>query len=446
MSRVLIVDAERRPLMPCTSARARILLAQGKAAVWRRFPFVLILKQANAGAVTVPLRVKLDPGSQTTGVAVVNDATGEVVWASELTHRGDQVHKELTTRRRVRRSRRLRHTRYRRARFANRRRSQAWLPPSLLSRVDNILTWVARLSRWCPLGAISVELVRFDMQLLQHPDITGLEYQRGTLFGTELRQYLLTKWDHRCAYCLATGVPLEIDHILPQSRGGSDRVANLLIACHACNQQKSDQFLEDFLRDRPEVLTRIQAQRKAPLKDAAGVNSTRWAIYERLRALGLPLETGSGGRTKWNRQMQGLPKAHWIDAACCGTSTPRSLILNRVRPWLIGAKGRQKRQMVNVDEHGFPVGKAKGPSRVWGFQTGDMVRAVVTKGKKSGTYVGRVAIKTDGYFKMTGAFGMVEGIHARYCTAIQRNDGYVYRIGGACSPCVNAGAHAPHVW
>jgi 5-methylcytosine-specific restriction endonuclease McrA len=434
MSRVLVVDAHQRPLMPCTPARARILLAQGKAAVWRRFPFVLILKRAKAEAVTMPLRMKLDPGSQTTGMAVVNDATNEVVWAAELTHRGNQVHKELTTRRGVRRSRKLRHTRYRQARFANRRRPQAWLPPSLLSRVDNILTWVARLSRWCPMGAISLEVVRFDMQLLQQPDITNLQYQRGTLFGTELRQYLLMKWGHHCAYCLATGVPLEIDHVMPQSRGGSDRVANLVIACHACNQQKSDQLLEDFLRDRPDVLACIQAQRKAPLKDAAAVNSTRWAIYERLKALGLALEAGSGGITKWNRQNRGLPKAHWIDAACCGTSTPHSLCLNRVQPWLIGAKGRQKRQMVNVDEHGFPVGKAKGPSRVWGVQTGDMVRAVVTKGKKIGTYVGRVAIKTDGYFKITGAFGMVEGIHARYCTPIHRNDGYTYRKGKAVLP------------
>ncbi len=434
MSRVLVVDAERRPMMPCTPARARILLAQGKAAVWRRFPFVLILKKTRAEAVTVPLRVKVDPGSQTTGMAVVNDATHEVVWAAELTHRGNQVHKELNTRRGVRRSRRLRHTRYRPARFANRRRQEAWLPPSLLSRVENILTWAARLLRWCPIGAISLEFVRFDMQLLQNPDITSLEYQRGTLFGTELRQYLLMKWDYRCAYCLATGAPLEIDHVLPVSRGGSDRVANLVIACHSCNQQKSDQFIEEFLRDRPEVLARIQAQRKAPLKDAAAVNSTRWAIYERLKALGLPLETGSGGLTKWNRQMQALPKEHWIDAACCGNSTPRSLILNRVRPWLIGAKGRQKRQMVNVDGHGFPVGKAKGPSCVWGFQTGDMVRAVVTKGKKLGTYVGRVAIKTDGYFKITGAFGMVEGIHARYCTPMHRNDGYAYRNGEAALP------------
>lgn len=126
-------------------------------------------------------------------------------------------------------------------------------------------------------------------------------------------------------------------------------MANLVIACHRCNQAKADQRIEDFLRDRPEALEQVQAQRTAPLKDAAAVNGTRWALYRQLKALGLPLETGSGGLTKWNRLKQALPQSHWIDAAAVGASTPKSLRLIHVRPWLIEAKGRQARQMVNVD-------------------------------------------------------------------------------------------------
>lgn len=308
MSRVLIVDAQRRPLMPCTPARARLLLKKQKAAVLRRFPFVLILKETKQEPVVHPLRFKLDPGSKTTGLVVVNDASGEVVWAAEITHRGDQVQKNLMTRRSVRRRRRQRHTRLRQARWRNRRRPKGWLPPSLRSRIQNVLTWVVRLSRICPIGAISFELVRFDMQLLQNPSIESVQYQRGTLWGMEVRQYLLAKWEHRCAYCTATGLPLEIDHVVPQSHGGSDRVANLVIACRACNLAKGDKLLEDFLADRPELLAHVQAQRKAPLKDAALVNSTRWAIHERLQVLGLPMEIGSGGLTKWNRQYRALPK------------------------------------------------------------------------------------------------------------------------------------------
>ncbi|WP_244421989.1 HNH endonuclease [Ktedonobacter racemifer] len=250
-----------------------------------------------------------------------------------------------------------------------------------------------------------------------------------------MRQYLLAKWEYQCAYFQGSGVPLEIDHVLPQSRGGSDRIANLVIACHRCNQSKADQALEAFLADRPEVLARIQAQRKAPMRDAAAVNSTRWALYAHLKALGTPLETGSGGLTKWNRASRDLPKRHWIDAACCGRSTPARLEVQHVRPWIIEATGRQARRMVNVDKHGFPVGRAKGSSRVQGFRTGDLVRARVTKGKKIGTYVGRVAIKTDRYFKLMGhPYGMVEGIHACYCTPLHQKDGYAYGQGEAALP------------
>ncbi len=432
MSRVCVVDAQRRPLMPCTPARARMLLHQQRAAVLRRFPFILILKAAKPAALIQPLRLKIDPGSKTTGVAVVNDTTGEVAWAAEMTHRGDQVHQELTTRRGVRRSRRSRHTRYRAARWRNRRRQKGWLPPSLESRVQNVFTWVNRLSRWCPIGAISLELVRFDLQLLQNPDITNLEYQRGTLFGTELRQYLLTKWGHQCAYCLATAVPLEIDHILPQSRGGSDRLANLVICCHSCNQAKGNRSLEDFLSDRPEVLARVQAQRTAPLKDAAVVNSTRLALYERLEATGLPVETGSGGLTKWNRSNRGLPKEHWVDAACCGASTPTRLQLKKVYPWLITASGRQCRQMRNVDKRGFPVGKPKGPSRVRGFRTGDLVKAVCPSHLgAAGTHVGRVLVRTRGIFDVVTRHGRVKDIPARCCQCLQQKDGYAYQLGAA---------------
>lgn len=435
MSKVVVVDAAKRPLMPCTAARARILLTQGKAAVLRRCPFVLILKEPKPDAQMAPLRLQLDPGTKTTGLAVVNDTTGEVVWAAEITHRGNQVRKNLLQRAAVRHGRRCRHTQYRPARFANHRHPPGWLAPSLFSRVQNVLTWVKRLRRWCPIGTISQELVRFDMAMLQNPAIQGQEYQHGTLFEAEIKEYLLLKWQHQCAYCQASATRLEIDHVHPRSRGGSNRISNLVIACRTCNEAKANQPVEMFLADRPDVLARIQAQRKTSLADAAAVNSTCWRLYEELQTFGLPVEVGTGGRTRWNRNRLALPKQHWIDAATVGYSTPEHLQILHVRPWLIEAKGRQVRQMVNVDEQGFPRGQAKGPSSVQGFKTGDLVRAHVTKGKKTGTYVGRVAIKSDGYFKLTGhPFGMVEGIHARYCRPLHRKDGYAYSKGEVALP------------
>src|SRR5215813_12471146 len=70
MSAVLVVDQERRPQRPVHPGTARWLLAQGKAAVLQRAPFTLILKRVGVEARPEPLRLKLDPGSKTTGLAV----------------------------------------------------------------------------------------------------------------------------------------------------------------------------------------------------------------------------------------------------------------------------------------------------------------------------------------------------------------------------------------
>jgi len=228
MSFVFMLDTTKKPLNPVHPAEARRLLSQGKAAVWRRFPFTIILKTEVVEPVVHPLRVKLDPGSRTTGIALVNDASGQVVFAAEVSHRGQAITTSLNNRRGVRRSRRQRKTRYRKARWHNRRVRKGWLPPSLLSRIANVLTWVTRLSRLCALTTISMELVRFDMHVMENPEITGVAYQQGTLMGFEVREYLLEKWGRTCAYCGATDCPLQVEHIHPRANGGTNRVSNLV--------------------------------------------------------------------------------------------------------------------------------------------------------------------------------------------------------------------------
>jgi 5-methylcytosine-specific restriction endonuclease McrA len=427
MSQVFVLDTNKQLLNPVHPGCARLLLKQGKAAVYRRYPFTLILKCTVERPELQPLRVKIDPGSQTTGLALVNDASGEVVWAAEVRHRGGQIKRALDKRRAARRSRRQRKTRYRAPRFRNRRPRTGKLPPSLESRVCNVLTWVRRLMRLCPVTAISLELVRFDTQALQNPQIEGLEYQHGTLSGYEVREYVLLKWHHQCAYCDARAVPLELDHVQPRARGGSDRVSNLTLACTSCNQRKGNQDVRDFLKGQPERLARLLGHLKAPLKDAAAVNMTRWALYERLSALGLRVEGGSGGLTKYNRVRRGLPKTHWLDAACVGRSTPSALDVRGIVPLQITATGHGLRQMCRMDTYGFPRTGPKQHKRVQGFQTGDLVRAVVTSGTKQGTYFGKVAIRSRGTFNITTAYGVVTDIHHRWCRLEARADGYTYQ-------------------
>jgi len=362
-------------------------------------------------------------------VQQINDTTGQVIFAAEIAHRGQQVTDRLAQRRAVRRSRRQRHTRYRSPRFANRRRPEGWLPPSLESRLANILTWVVRLRRLAPIGALAQELVKFDTQLIENPEINGTEYQQGALAGYEVREYLLEKFARRCAYCGATNIPLEIEHIIPKARSGTDRVSNLTLACHACNVAKGTQTAAEF------GYPQVQAQARAPLKDATAVNATRWALWRRLTALGLPVETGTGGRTKWNRTQRGLPKTHWLDAACVGASTPETLRTTSIVPLVITAQGRHSRQMCRTNRAGFPDKAPKATSVVGGFRTGDLVRAVVpATSVKAGVYVGRLAVRATGSCNLKTARGTIQGIHVKYCHPLQQGDGYAYVKGGAALP------------
>jgi len=434
MSNVFVVDANRKPLNPIHPGYARLLLTQKKAAVLRRFPFTVILRMG-VEEPQQPLRVKLDPGSQTTGLAIVNDTTGQVVFAAEIGHRGSAIKHLLDQRRAVRRGRRQRKTRYRKPRFANRKRRVGWIAPSLESRIANVLTWVKRLRRVCPIEAISLELVTFDLQQMANPEISGVEYQQGTLAGYEVREYLLEKWKRACTYCGVQHVPLQVEHIQAKANGGTDRISNLCLACEACNKAKGTQHIRVFLGEQPDRLACVLAQAKTSLKDAAAVNTIRWALYERLKTLGMPIECGSGGLTKFNRTVRGVLKAHWLDAACVGQSTPEQVHLAGVVPLLITATGHGSRQKCNVNAAGFPCSKPKGTKKVKGFQTGDIVRAVVASGTKQGVYVGRVLIRASGSFDIRTKQGRVQGISYRFCTPVHRCDGYSYRKGaGHSSP------------
>jgi len=422
MSQVFVLDTEKRSQDPMHPGRARLLLKEGKAAVFRRYPFTIILKAAKPDAQPAPLRVKVDPGSRASGLAVVDDATGAVVWAAAIAHRGQQVHLDMLARAAVRKGRRRRKTRYRPARFNNRTRPEGWLAPSLESRVANITTWVARLMRFAPIGAVSMELVRFDTQKLQDPEISGVKYQQGDLEGYEVREYLLEKWGRECAYCGVRDVPLQVEHIVLRARHGSNRVSNLTIACEPCNKRKGTMTAAEF------GFPHIQARAKEPLHDAAAVNTTRFALYRRLCAPGLPVETGSGGMTKWNRCRRGLPKTHWLDAACVGQSTPEVLRVAGVRPLLIMAMGHGTRKMCNTNGVGFPISHRTRRRSFLGWRTGDIVQAVIPKGKYAGTYTGRIAIRQKKSFKLRGF-----DVHPKYLRLVQRVDGYTYALGPAPS-------------
>ena len=421
---VFVLDRHKHPLMPCSEKRARLLLSRRQAVIHRYEPFTIRLKERSTDASQLqPIVLKLDPGSKTTGIALVREEVTEAgrfhhaLHLVHLEHRGEQVHQSLLQRKGYRRRRRAANLRYRAPRFLNRRRAPGWLPPSLQSRVDNVVHWSQRYLRFAPLRRIEVEVVKFDTQLLQNPTISGCEYQRGTLAGWEVRCYLLEKWQHRCAYCDNSTGPFELDHIQPRSRGGSSAVSNLVLACHACNAAKGDRTAADF--GHPE----IAAQARLPLQDVAAVNATRRALVKALEHLGLPIGTWSGGRTRWNRERFGVVKTHALDALCVGELA--GVEAGSLRTLRVSAQGRGRYGRTLVDDSGFPRGYLMRQKRVRGFQTGDLVRAEVpSQFKTRGVHTGRVAVRASGSFRV----GKVDGINARYCRLLQSCDGYSYGL------------------
>jgi 5-methylcytosine-specific restriction endonuclease McrA len=460
----LVINSNKQPLDPIHPGAARRLLNAGKAAVYRVYPFTIILK-SEVNQTSTPIVLKLDPGSKTTGIALLQN--DKVIWAAELTHRGATIKAALLSRRQLRRGRRNRKTRYRQARFLNRTRPKAksaagrvtrpmvlgfplscrtqtggnlpfdapqvehlfktgWLAPSLQHRVDTTITWVNKLIKFAPIGSIVQELVRFDLQQLENPEISGVEYQQGELLGYEVREYLLNKWDRQCTYCQVKDVPLQVEHVVPKARGGSNRISNLCLACDKCNKKKGTLNIKELLSEKPDLLRKIQSQLKAPLKDAAAVNSTRWALFDRLKLTGLPVSTGSGGLTKFNRTKLSLPKTHWLDAACVGVVETLDVLISQ--PLLIKCQGHGTRQMCRTDKFGFPNRHVPRHKFVRGFQTGDIVKSIVTAGTKIGEYVGRIAVRSSGSFNISTRLGLIQGISHKYCQIIHRKDGYSYQF------------------
>jgi 5-methylcytosine-specific restriction endonuclease McrA len=425
---VPVLDKRKKPLMPCTEKRARLLLQRGRAVVHRRVPFVIRLKDRTQEQSTLqPVALKLDPGSRVTGMAIVREEETEegpvhhALHLAELEHRGQLVHQHMLRRVQARRRRRSATLRHRTPRFAHRTRAAGWLPPSLRSRLDNTLSWARRYARWVPLTHMDVERVKFDTQLLRDSTIKDVQYQQGTLAGYDVRSYLLEHWQHRCAYCGKGGVALEVEHITPRSRGGSERIDNLCLACQPCNNAKRTHTAAEF------GFPQLQAQAKAPLRDAAAVNSTVSVLCARLEDAGFALRTWTGGRTRWNRARFEVPKTHALDALCVGALAG---VTETDLPVLgISARGRGTRLRTRLTKFGFPRGYCLRSKRVAGLATGDLVRAVVPAGQHRGVQVGRVAIRASGSVRV----GTADGIAARHCVVLQRADGYAYVCNRWCA-------------
>lgn len=374
---VLVVDKRKRPCNTVSNAYARMLLFKKQAVIHKRFPFTIRLKNDNAVLKDKAYTVKIDPGSKHTGVAITDDKDS-VVMLAELEHRGHIIKRNLGKRRAVRNSRRQRKTRYRPARFLNRTKPKGWLAPSVRSRADNVINFIKKYKKFLNINKVMIENVSFDVaQMSSNTKLWGNAYQQGPLYQNKLRSFIFNRSNNKCVYCGAKAT--EIDHVVPRANGGTDSTYNLVASCRVCNQMKSNLSLKDFGKLVGKDFSKLEPK-KLP-KDASIVQSARNYMFQEITKLVSNTTLHDAWLTKYNRNQLGLSKEHYYDALSVGEVPNKfNFLTNKIL--LISAKGRGSRQMCRMDKYGFPRTSAKVSKSVRGFQTGDIVRAIVTEGLK----------------------------------------------------------------
>ena len=81
-----------------------------------------------------------------------------------------------------------------------------------------------------------------------------LDHEGKRLFNINVKEWkriskaVFKRDNYTCQYCGKVGGKLEVDHIFPFSKGGSDSLENLTTSCQKCNRQKRDKSVDDFLK------------------------------------------------------------------------------------------------------------------------------------------------------------------------------------------------------
>ena len=453
---VPVLDRDGTPLAPTRPSRARRWLETGKAIrCWKHGRFAVQLVNHQADDCTVPeMTLGIDPGIRKTGMAVTiqNQEGSKVVAAVEIHHRGHRITSAMTTRRTLRNNRRGR-LRRRPARFDNRTRKPGWLQPTLASIQANILTNVKHLRDLFPISRVLLESCKFDPRLMWDPTVSGKEYQESERGKMQVREYVLQRDERTCQYCGTDEGRIEVDHVVPRSKNGSDRVSNLVTSCRRCNRKKDNRSLAEFLQDDPERLRKIKAQLRKSLSSASHMNYLMHLLRRELEGMTVPVKESDAISTAYTRKILGVKKTHANDAACLGE--PEKLINVPAEVTVVRSVGHGKRQMLAApNQHGTPRYKTGHKGRnspyraycrlareVQGFtiMPGHKLRQRRVRGITSGDlirYTHPVDGAVTGYATVTKSKGKTRaGVSGRKdmkigtVTLLGRNNGYRYEKG-----------------
>lgn len=320
------------PLMPCTQKKARILLKEGKAVIYKYDPFTIQLTYAT-GETKQDCHIGIDTGSKHIGMAITSE--NKVLFKGEIDLRQD-VKSNIDTKHIYRRSRRNRKTRYRQPRFLNRKRSDKWLPPSLQNRVDHTFHWIDTFCSLVSDPILHIEVGKFDTAKMINPEINGVDYQHGQTYGFfEERYFVFARDNYTCQCCgKSKDKILQTHHIIYRSNGGTDRVDNLITVCTDCHTSKNHQ--------KGGILYKWQEQHKKvkQYKEPPFMNAIRKRIFARYPNA----HTTYGSETTPHRKELGLEKTHYNDAITISGITN---IKEDPKEWLLIKQFRKKKRSLH---------------------------------------------------------------------------------------------------
>lgn len=298
---VFVVDAEGRPCLPTHPARARKLLKTGKATVKRMVPFTIQLSRKVENPVG-DFTINCDDGSKYVGVVVVNEHKKEIVFRGVIRLRQD-VSRRMTQRRQYRRNRRYRKVRHRKPGFDNRK--QLTPPPSIRQKKESVYRVIRDLSTIMPVKKVNIEDVSIDISSLVagHP-LAGTEYQVSPCGGKSTREKVLNRDSFTCQRC-GTAEDLEIHHIVPRSKGGTNTLHNLITLCQRCHEELHRGVWE----------LNVSAQQ---FRHQMHVMQGKTYLRDLLASLGLQVNTVPAFLTSSWRKSLGLEKSHSNDAIAMG--------------------------------------------------------------------------------------------------------------------------------
>ena len=310
MSKVYVLDRNGQPLMPTKrSGWVYRALRDGKAKVVSKCPFTIKLLY-DSTSFTQPLTLGMDTGSKYVGSAIINDSTSEIIYESQVELR-DDIKSKMDRRRQFRRARRNK-LRYRPKRFNNRKASKrkGRYSPTLISKFQGHTREIEFIKSILPIKDLILEVGEFDPQLLQDPTLAfhKWDYQRGELYQQEnFKQTAKARDGYKCQCCGKKDCRLEVHHLLQRSRGGSDKLANLITLCSGCHHlaHSSEEQLLAFQK-------KFDKKAKGTLNYATQMNILRSMLQKEYPDAVLTY----GFITKDVRRVFGLEKSHMIDACC----------------------------------------------------------------------------------------------------------------------------------